>query len=75
MTVAPAILAPRSRLSSTANDGIISPPMSDARTPGRPEEDEEAVPVFGTWPRIYAAVIVSAILVMALVGAFSRWPW
>jgi hypothetical protein len=47
---------------------------------GVPEEraardDEERVPLFGTWPRIYAAVLVTAVLVMALVALFSRWPW
>lgn len=40
-----------------------------------PTGDDEAVPVFGTWPRIYAAVIVSALVVMGLIGLFSAWPW
>ncbi len=36
---------------------------------------DERVPVFGTWPRIYAAVILNALVVMALVALFSRWPY
>ncbi len=37
--------------------------------------DEERVPLFGTWPRIYGAVVISALLVMALVVLFSRFPY
>ncbi len=33
------------------------------------------MPLFGTWPRIYAAVVVSATVVMALLAVFSRWPF
>lgn len=40
-----------------------------------PSESDEAVPLFGTWRRIYAAVIVSALLVMALVALFSSYPY
>jgi hypothetical protein len=36
---------------------------------------DERVPLFGTWPRIYAAVIVSALVVMALVAVFSSFPY
>jgi hypothetical protein len=45
----------------------VKPPSSPA--------DDEPVPVFGTWPRIYAAVIVSALAVMALVAVFSAFPY
>jgi hypothetical protein len=38
-------------------------------------EDQDPIPIFRTWPRIYAAVIVNALLVMALVYAFSHWSW
>ena len=38
-------------------------------------EDEDRVPVFGTWPRIYAAIVVCALAVMALLIVFSRWPY
>jgi hypothetical protein len=33
------------------------------------------VPLFGTWPRIYAAVVISALVVMGLVAVFSRWDF
>jgi hypothetical protein len=48
----------------------------DLRTPSatRPA-DEGEVPVFRTWPRIYAAVIGAALAVMGLLAAFSRWPF
>jgi uncharacterized membrane protein len=36
-----------------------------------PAKDDGPVPVFGTWPRMYLAVIVCALVVMALVWAFS----
>jgi hypothetical protein len=36
---------------------------------------DEPVPLFGTWRRIYLAVILSALCVMALVAAFSAWPY
>jgi len=37
--------------------------------------DDERVPVFGTWPRIYAAVLLNAVVIMALIYLFSRWPY
>ena len=40
-----------------------------------PSAGDERVPVFGTWPRIYAAVIVCALAVMALVAVFSVFPY
>jgi hypothetical protein len=40
-----------------------------------PSHPDDRVPVFGTWRAIYASVIVSALLVMALVLLFSRWPF
>ena len=48
------------------------------RRPGPMKEDQpddERVPVFVTWPRIYAAVAVSALVVMALLALFARWPY
>jgi hypothetical protein len=41
----------------------------------RPRPPEEAVPLFGTWPRIHGAVVVAALLVMGLLALFSRWPF
>ena len=35
----------------------------------------DRVPLFGSWRAIYAAVIVCALLVMALLALFSRWPF
>jgi hypothetical protein len=38
-------------------------------------EDEEDVPLFGTWRRIHGAVLLCAALVMGLLALFSRWPF
>jgi hypothetical protein len=43
--------------------------------PPSPPADDDPVPVFGTWRRIYAAVILSALAVMALVAVFSVFPY
>jgi len=48
-------------------------PTSMAETD--PEAPDERVPIFGTWPRIYAAVILCAVAVMALVALFSSFPY
>lgn len=37
--------------------------------------DDERVPLFGTWRRIYAAVVLNALVVMALIALFSWWPY
>jgi hypothetical protein len=37
--------------------------------------DEKQVPFFGTWLRIYGAVVLSALVVMALLALFSGWPY
>ena len=37
--------------------------------------DDEPVPIFGSWPLIYLAVIVSALAVMALVALFAVFPY
>ena len=37
--------------------------------------DDDRVPVFGTWPRIYAAVVATALVVMGLIALFSLWPY
>jgi hypothetical protein len=50
---------------------VIDPPPAGPPDPS----DEERVPIFGTWPRIYAAVIAANVAVIALVWAFSLWPW
>jgi hypothetical protein len=38
-------------------------------------EPDEPVPLFGTWTRIYAAVVALNVVVIALVWAFSAWPF
>jgi hypothetical protein len=38
-------------------------------------EDENKVPLFGTWRRIYAAVVISAAVSMGLIALFSRWDY
>jgi hypothetical protein len=38
-------------------------------------DDDERVPIFGTWPRIYAAVILCALVVMGLIAVFSGWKY
>lgn len=43
--------------------------------PGAAADDDDVVPVFGTWPRIYAAVVLVALVVMTLIALFSRWPY
>lgn len=37
--------------------------------------DDERVPLFGTWTRIYAAVLLNLALLLAALFAFSRWPY
>ena len=37
--------------------------------------DDDRVPIFGTWPRIYAAVVVNALVIMALLAIFSGWTF
>jgi hypothetical protein len=38
-------------------------------------DDGERVPIFGSWPRIYAAVILCALAVMGLIAVFSSWKY
>ena len=40
-----------------------------------PPDDDEHVPIFGSWRAIYTAVLVNAALVMLLIAAFSRWSF
>ena len=44
---------------------------------GRPPspDDDDPVPIFGSWRAIYTAVAVSALIVMGLVALFSSWPY
>jgi anti-sigma-K factor RskA len=44
--------------------------------PPKPAGDEdEPVPIFGTWRGIYTAVILVAVACIALTAVFSNWPY
>jgi hypothetical protein len=49
--------------------------MEPTRPAGPAPDEQERLPIFGTWPRIYAAVIVSALVHMALIAVFSSWKY
>ena len=49
-------------------------PMAQPQPDPAPD-DEESVPLFGSWRRIYVAVVVSNIVVIALVTLFSHWSF
>lgn len=49
--------------------------MPETPPPARRPEEPGPVPVFGTWRAIHGAVALSALLVMALLALFSRWPF
>lgn len=42
---------------------------------GDQNSDTGHVPVFGTWRNIYAAVLITIVLMIAFVFAFSRFPY
>jgi hypothetical protein len=37
--------------------------------------DDDRVPLFGSWRAIHAAVVAWALVVLALLAVFSRWPF
>jgi hypothetical protein len=39
------------------------------------DPSDERVPIFRTWTRIYAAVVVVNLVVMALIALFAAWPY
>ena len=43
--------------------------------PHRADDDDAPVPLFGTWTRIYAAVLLNLLVMMGLLFAFSRWAY
>jgi hypothetical protein len=47
----------------------------DQPPPNPAADDDDAVPIFGTWRGIYTAVIVVALACMALTAVFSHWPY
>ncbi len=40
-----------------------------------PGQSDEPVPIFGTWPRMYVAVLLAEALSVALIALFSLWRW
>ena len=53
----------------------ITPAMISPAPAERSAEEEGRVPLFGSWRAIHAAVILCALIVMALLALFSRWPF
>jgi hypothetical protein len=43
--------------------------------PGSPPDDHDPVPIFRTWPRIYAAVLLCLAVVMAAIALFQHWSF
>jgi len=37
--------------------------------------DDDRVPIFGTWRAIYSAVVGCILVVMGLVALFQSWPY
>ena len=46
--------------------------MSD---PDQRPDDDDVVPIFGTWRAIYRAVIGTTVVMLVLIAAFSKWPF
>jgi len=47
----------------------------DQPPPKPAADDDDPVPIFGSWRAIYTAVIVVALICMALTAVFSHWPY
>lgn len=45
------------------------------RVSGAPAPDDDEVPLAGSWPRMYAAVILCALAVMAAIAVFQVWKY
>lgn len=43
--------------------------------PLAPGDGDDPVPVFGSWLRIYLAVVLTAVASIAAIGVFSGWGW
>ena len=50
-------------------------PEHEPLEPALLDDERERVPLFGTWPRIYGAVVLMALLSISLIALFSRYPW
>ena len=49
-----------------------APPSRDPTPPAREPNDVEPPPILGSWPRLYALVIVELIGIILLCGWLSR---
>jgi hypothetical protein len=47
----------------------------DQPPPKPAADDDEPVPLFGSWRAIYTAVILVALAWIALSAVFSHWPY
>jgi len=47
----------------------------DLPPPKPAADDDDPVPIFGSWRRIYTAVILVAVACIALTAVFSNWPY
>lgn len=47
----------------------------DTPGPGSGSAPDEAVAVFGTWRRVYAAALIWLAVVMAGIALFQRWAF
>ena len=47
----------------------------DQPPPKPPADDDDPVPIFGSWRAIYTAVIVVAIVCIGLCAVFAGWPY
>lgn len=50
-------------------------PMTLRSSPEPLPQQDEKVPLFGTWRAIHASVVLCALVVMGLLALFSRWPF
>jgi hypothetical protein len=57
------------RVESITVDGAPRPSGS------RDDQDDDRVPVFGAWARIYAAVVVVNLIAIALARVLTRFPY
>ena len=51
------------------------PVADDLKVSDPHDDDHERVPLFGTWRRIYVAVLLNLAVMMVLLYLFSRWPY
>jgi hypothetical protein len=48
--------------------------MPEGRAPDRKTgEDDESVPLFGSWRNAYLAVILTTLVVLGAIAAFQAW--